>query len=304
MPDSKLFNTKWFVILLILSAFILMYHFFKQFHVKAKYEGFTQASPFVLKQNNDIYDEYYSEVYDDIYKPELRIDYEYKSIIDMTQPSINNSVFLDIGSGTGNLVNKLIENGFQATGIDKSQAMVKTSQEKFPNIDIKQGCVFNSMSYNRNSFTHITCMDFTIYHLDNKLLFLQNCYQWLMPNGYFIVHLADKNKYNPIVPAANPILLENPQQYSNKRITDSAVDFIGFQYKNSCNCKANNDTVVIKETFKDATSCNIRQNELTLHMEELKTILLMIQKCGFIAQGNVQMNNDKHQYIYVFEKQL
>ena len=133
---------------------------------------------------------------------------------------------------------------------------------------------------------------------------MRNCYQWLMPNGYFIVHLADKDKYNPIVPAANPILLENPQQYANKRITDSAVNFIGFQYKNSCNCKSDDKKVVITETFKDATSNNIRQNELTMYMEKLESIIYMIQKCGFIAHGNVQMKNDEHQYIYVFEKQL
>ena len=302
MSDSKLFSTKWFVILLILSAFILTFHFFKQFQVKAKYEGFTQSSPFVLKQGNDIYDSYYTEVYDDLYKPETRVNYEYKSIIDMTQPSSENSVFLDCVSGTGHLVNKLVENGYQAYGIDKSQAMVEMSKKKFPDNDIKQGCVMNSMIFNKNTFTHITCMDFTIYHFEDKLTFIRNCYQWLMPNGYFIVHLADKDKYNPIVPAANPVLLENPQQYANKRITDSAVDFIGFQYKNSCNCKS--DSVVVTETFKDSTSSNIRQNELTLHMDKLESIIHMIQKCGFIAQANVQMKNDKHQYIYVFEKQL
>jgi len=298
------YKNKWFILLFILSIFVLVFHFFKQFQVNTKYEGFTQTSPFSLKLNNDIYDSYYAEIYDDIYKPELRVAYEYKSIIDMTHPTPENSVFLDVGSGTGTLVNKLTENGYQAYGIDASQAMVDISQRKFPKIETKCGSTQDSMVYNKNTFTHITCVDFTVYHMLDKMSFFRNCYQWLMPNGYLVVHLVDKYKYNPIVPVANPILFDNPQKYVNQRITDSAVDFIGFQYKNSCNFKNDGSEVVVKETFKDSNSGNIRQNELTLFMDELKNIVFMIQRCGFIAHGMVQMKNDEHQYIYVFEKQL
>ena len=290
------YKNKWFTALLILSIFVLVFHFFKQFQVNTKYEGFTQTAPFALKLNNDIYDSYYAEIYDDLYNPETRVEYEYKSIIDMTHPTQENSVFLDVGSGTGGLVNKLTENGYQANGIDTSQAMIDISQRKFPKLETKCGNIQDSMVYNKNTFTHITCIDFTVYHILDKMTFFRNCYQWLMPNGYLFVHLVDKDKYNPIVPAANPILFDNPQKYASQRITDSAVDFIGFK-KDGCE-------VVVKETFKDTSSGNVRQNELTLFMDELKNIVFMVQRCGFIAQGMVKMKNDEHQYIYVFEKQI
>ena len=298
------YKNKWFTALLILSIFVLVFHFFKQFQVNTKYEGFTQTAPFALKLNNDIYDSYYAEIYDDLYNPETRVEYEYKSIIDMTHPTQENSVFLDVGSGTGGLVNKLTENGYQANGIDTSQAMIDISQRKFPKLETKCGNIQDSMVYNKNTFTHITCIDFTVYHILDKMTFFRNCYQWLMPNGYLFVHLVDKDKYNPIVPAANPILFDNPQKYASQRITDSAVDFIGFKYKNSCNFKKDGCEVVVKETFKDTSSGNVRQNELTLFMDELKNIVFMVQRCGFIAQGMVKMKNDEHQYIYVFEKQI
>lgn len=304
MKTSKLFNNKFVIILSILTLSFFIYYIFKNTKLNNKYEGFTQLAPFILKSNNDIYDSYYAEIYDEIFKPEQRVNYEYKSIINMTEPSKEHSLFLDVGSGTGHLVNKLSEEGYNAYGIDKSKAMTDISLKKFPNIETKCGNVENPMIYNKNSFTHITCMDFTIYQIEDKIKFLKNCYNWLMPNGYFIVHLVDKHKYDPIVPAAKPTLLDNPQKYANQRITDSAIDFGGFKYKNTCNFKNNSVDVIITETFQDKTSSNIRQNEITLQMEEIKTLVYLIQRCGFSVKGNSKMMNDENQYIYIFEKLL
>lgn len=300
----KYFNNKWIVILLILSFIIIFLNITKGLHAPYKYEGFSQSLPFLLKTNNDIYDSYYAEVYDDLYKPQLRTDFEYKTIIDMTQPSKTNSVFLDIGSGTGNLVNTLTENGYQAYGIDQSEAMVEIAKRKYPKTEFKCGFVEDPMVFNSNTFTHITCMNFTIYHMKDKITFIRNCYQWLVGNGYLVIHLVEKNKFNPIVPAAVPVLLDNPQKYSNTRITDSAVDFGGFQYKNTQEFKKDSCEVVVKETFTDAKTNNIRQNEITLHMDDLKNIVYMIQKCGFTVKGMMQMKEDEYQYIYIFEKVL
>lgn len=294
----------WLNILISLSIIILIIHFFRLFNTKPYYEGFHQNAPFILKRDNQIYDSFYAMVYDDLYKTETRSDYEYKKIIEMTQPT-EKSEFLDVGSGTGHLVNNLNNAGYHAIGIDKSKAMINYSEKKFPDIDTKCGDVIDSMNYDKGVFTHITCMNFTIYHLEDKLTFFKNCYYWLIPNGYLIMHLVNRNKYNPIVPAANPPLLDNPQKYSNVRIKDSKINFIDFEYQNSHDFKTDNDKrVIIKETFTDASTKNIRQNELTLYMENIDEIVNIAKKCGFIPHAQIKMINDEYQYIYIFERLL
>lgn len=294
----------WLSILISLSIIIIIIHFFKLFNTKPYYEGFNQSAPFVLKRNNQIYDSFYAMVYDDLYKTETRSDYEYKKIIEMTQPT-KKSEFLDVGSGTGHLVNNLNNAGYHAIGIDKSKAMINYSEKKFPDIETKCGDVIDSMNYDKGVFTHITCMNFTIYHLEDKLTFFKNCYYWLMPNGYLIMHLVNRNKYNPIIPAANPPLLDNPQKYSNVRIKDSKINFIDFEYQNSHDFKTDNDKrVIMKETFTDASTKNIRQNELTLYMENIDEIVNIAKKCGFIPHAQIKLLNDEHQYIYIFERLL
>jgi len=294
----------WLNILISLSIIILIIHFFRLFNTKPYYEGFHQNAPFILKRDNQIYDSFYAMVYDDLYKTETRSDYEYKKIIEMTQPT-EKSEFLDVGSGTGHLVNNLNNAGYHAIGIDKSKAMINYSEKKFPDIDTKCGDVIDSMNYDKGVFTHITCMNFTIYHLEDKLTFFKNCYYWLIPNGYLIMHLVNRDKYNPIVPAANPPLLDNPQKYSNVRIKDSKINFIDFEYQNSHDFKTDNDKrVIIKETFTDASTKNIRQNELTLYMENIDEIVNIAKKCGFIPHAQIKMINDEYQYIYIFERLL
>ena len=304
-----LFKNKWLTLMIILATILVIITMYKKKDNK-KNEGFNQHAPFVLKRNNDIYDSYYAMIYDDLYQSKPRVEFEYKQIVDMTHPTKENSVFLDVGSGTGNLVHKLHEDGYQAYGIDESSAMVEMSQYKYPSIDTKCGNAMDAMSYDRGMFTHIMCMNFTLYHFQDKWTFMRNCYNWLAPNGYLIVHLVERSKYNPIVPVAIPKILENPQEYSETRITDAAVQFPGFSYKVSADFlpKGSIETpgdkcVVMTETFKDDSSQKVRQNELTMYMEDIKDILYIAGKCGFVVQGSTQYIKDKYQFVYVLERQ-
>jgi SAM-dependent methyltransferase len=297
-------KNKWLWILLVIAIILVIMIVYKKIGIK-KNEGFDQGSPFVLKRNNDIYDSYYAMIYDDLHKSKPRVEFEYQKIVDMTHPSIEKSIFLDIGSGTGNLVNQLSTEGYTAYGIDESKSMLEVSQYKYPKNNVKLGTIIDPMAYDRGSFTHITCMNFTIYHFQDKRIFFRNCYHWLGANGYLILHLVDRTKYNPIIPAAIPSSIENPQEYSDTRITEAAVQFPGFSYKTSTNFIPDKKDcrVIISETFKDNNTNKVRQNELTLYMEDIKDILYIASKCGFIIQGKSEFIKDKWQYIYVLERQ-
>ncbi len=264
-------------------------------------EGFSQCSSFSLKTNNDIYDEFYVNIYDTLHKTSNNTEYEYYSILKTTQPD-ENSVILDIGSGTGNLLNKFDENGYNAHGLEKSKDMIEYCKNKNKLLSIRQGDATDPMTFDKGTFTHICCLDFTIYHIKDKKIFFRNCYNWLLPNGYLILHLVNKEKYDTSVKSANPFLNDNPQNYSKKRILNTNINFIDFNYLNNTEFK-NDNKVVIKETFTNSHN-KVRQNELTLYMEDLDEILKISQNIGFIAHSKITYPIDKEQFIYILEKQL
>jgi 2-polyprenyl-3-methyl-5-hydroxy-6-metoxy-1,4-benzoquinol methylase len=267
------------------------------------HEGFNQNAPFVLKHGNEIYDSFYAVVYDDLNKTSDRTDFECNKIIELTRPSTSNSVFLDVGCGTGHLVNHLTDLGYQAHGIDVSRDMVEHSRKKFPDIQTKCGNALDPLVYERMLFTHITCMNYTIYHIQDKNKFFRNCYHWLIPNGYLILHLVDKDKYNPMAPLSNMATLKNATVYGNSRKTDAKLEFKDFDYTSSHEFKPDN-RVVVKESFTDNVTHNVRQNELTLYMENKDEIIKMAKNNGFIAHALINLLADEYQYIYVFERML
>ena len=301
-----MFNTKkygkWFFLLVVLAFSLLVGMLYKKLSNKTRKEGFSQDQPFVSKHNNAIYDSYYAMIYDDIFKPKPRVEYEYQKIIEMTQPTVANSIFLDVGSGTGDLVSMLSQRGYKTYGIDKSQAMVDVSHLKYPDTNITCGDANDAMVFDRASFTHICCMNFTIYEFTDKAAFFRNCFFWLAPNGYLILHLADRDRYNPVVSAANPPRIDNPQKYTKKRITESAINFQDFTYKNSANFDNKTNNVIVTETFKDNYDGKVRQNEINLAMDSPKDILFIAQKCGFLLHSQTTYKNDDYQYIFILEK--
>jgi ubiquinone/menaquinone biosynthesis C-methylase UbiE len=300
---AKTPNKKWLRLLIAIGIVVIVVLLFKKMSPSS--EGFDQAGNFVLKNNGEIYDDFYASMYSDIMDCENRAEFEMKTILDMTQPSKENSVILDVGSGTGHLVEICRKKGYRIYGIDKSPAMVDVQSSQFPKCETKCGDVGNPMEFEHNTFTHVLCMGFTIYNFENKPLFFKNCYHWLMSNGYLILHLVDPDKYDSTVSAAKPNSIENPQKYMNAhvRITNSNIDIGNVNYKSEYDFS--NEKVGMKETFTDIVSGKIRQNEQTLFMEKREKILTIAKLCGFIVHAQVRMNEyngDSHQFIYVLEK--
>ena len=294
----------WLQTLLLLGVILCIVIFVNRINLKPYSEGFSQDPQFVLKRGDQIYDDLYVQIYDQLMKPEDRVGFEIDQIIDMTQSSKKRDVFLDIGSGTGHLVNNLNARGYTAYGIEKSTQMIEYSEKKFPDISVKCGDVHEPMTYERNTFSHIICTNFTVYQFADKNVFFRNCFHWLIPSGYLILHLVDRQKFDTIIPAGKPPLFNSPQKYAKKRITDTIIDFIDFQYKASYQFLDNKQTV-LKETFTDTATNKVRQNELTLYMEDIDDILRIAKKCGFIIHGQFNLETaigDEFQYIYMLER--
>jgi len=291
----------WFNILLFLSLIYFCSVSKKELNYA---EGFSQAKPFVLKSDHLAYDDFYAEIYDIIHLPDKSAKFEYDTIINATMPNKEMTNFLVVGSGTGDLVNSLTKNGFNAHGIDKSQAMINQSKHKYPDIDNKCACVELVSSYDKNTFTHITCTDFTLYHLKDKYEFFRRCYNWLIPNGYLIVHIVDRNDFTPVKPCVSKVLdIQISKDSMLKNINKTNVDFGDFMYNVTYDMKSlNSNKMVTKETFTDKGSKKVRQNEITMYMEDSDQILTIARNAGFIQHSQFDLPDDSNQHVIIFER--
>jgi SAM-dependent methyltransferase len=296
VKQIKTFNktSNWFKILVALIVVLFLFHLFT-----TKKEAFVQKKKFIVKENTAVYDKFYSEIYDDLIFDKVKNEYEVGEIINITHPT-NESRILDIGSGTGEIVSLFNKKGYKAEGIDISPAMIKRSHEKYPQLKFLEGDMTKSIHFQSNSFTHITSLYFTIYYIKNKLQFFQNCYDWLMPGGSLVIHLVNRDKFDPILNVADPLVWVSPQKYAKKRITSSLVKFKDFQYKANFDFYKEKNLAEFTETMTDDNTKNVRKNIHNLYMPTQKKILAMAKNVGFILKGKIDLVNVQYEYQYLY----
>ena len=288
-------------ILFFLALFLILIVFFNSIQMP-KREGFQQQDTFLFKKGTDIYDEFYSEIYDFLVFNSVKNNYEIGQIINNTAPS-NKSKILDVGSGTGHHVAELAENSLDVTGIDISPSMVNKAKQNFPQYNFKVGDALDNGSFNSNTFTHILCMYFTIYYFEDKRTFFNNAMNWLVPGGYLIIHIVDREKFDPILPPGNPLYVVSPQKYAKERITKTKVKFNEFEYSSNFNLIKDKNMAIFDEKFK-FNDGKVRKQEHKFYMEEKDVILNQATETGFIIKGKINLINCayENQYLYLLVK--
>jgi len=291
----------WCKILMFISLLLLLVLVFKGFDRKK--EGFEQMDTFLIKSGSDIYDDFYADIYDYLVFNNLKDDYEVGYIMNSASPS-SQSKILDIGCGTGHHVSSLGSKGLDVLGIDISPSMIKKAKTNFPDYKFTVGDALNNHLFESNSFTHILCMYFTIYYFKDKAQFFNNCFKWLMPGGYLIVHLVEREHFDPILPPGNPLLYISPQRYAKERITSTKVKFTDFSYSADFKLDEANDKALFVEKFKNDTNGKVRKNEHTLYMPDVQQIVDEALACGFIVESKADLLQCQYeyQYLYVFVK--
>lgn len=302
----NLFFLKWVLILAIILLCITIYKHTAPPSEKA--ESFTQLEPFVLKQNAGVYDTFYAELYDSLHDTDRRIQSELIEMIHLTNPDTKYTTFLDVGCGTGNIVHELSEAGYDAYGIEQSQDMINYATAKFPEINIIPGNVMDTMNFESATFTHILCTYFTIYQFEDKRLFFRNCYHWLKPNHFLIVHLVDTDKFERIIPESNSAMGPARLHRGNRPVLSQTESFDDYRYQMDCELPVGQSNVAaLKETLTDNQTGHVRQNEQTLYMDSLPAILAMATSSGFILHGKATMkkcNGDDNQFLYILERPM
>lgn len=261
-----------FLILIIMIFFVGISHYSKR-------EGFiNQKQKFSLIKGPSIFDEFYSTVYDDIITDNVKDEYQIGTIINKTGPT-NKSLVLDIGSGTGNIVNLFNEKNINAIGLDKSASMVNIAKSKFPNFTFNKGDATNIMLYPAHSFTHITCLNDTIHYIKNKNSLIKNIYEWLIPGGYFIVAVNTSDDFSP--------------SKHNKSL------FNTFTYKSST--ENVDGHLVFSEIFKDNDN-KIRKQEHKLYVNN--DLVKIAQDNGFVIESKYNLSpvGYHNKQLYIFYK--
>jgi SAM-dependent methyltransferase len=263
-------------------------------------EGFTQEAEFTSKTEvPNIYDDFYVSVYDHLVYNEVKNDYEIGEIIHKTHITEDSRV-LDIGAGTGRHVGEFMAKNISAEGIDISPNMVAKAKENYPNATFKVGDIMSKLTYGPGEFTHITCFYFTIYYLQDKSEFFRNCIYFLKPGGYLIIHLANRDKFDPILPPGNPLVAISPQRYAKERITNTKIKFNDFEYESDFKVDKPTNSATFVEKFKSDINGHVRKNEHSFYMESQEAILKQAQNVGFILNSKIDLLKVAYEYQYLY----
>lgn len=233
-----------------------------------------------IKKNNQIYDDVYVNIYDDILFSDITNYNEIGNIINNINP-ISNSIILEIGCKTGYNVN-VLNKKCKTFGLEESVSFINKARQNFPKLkfNFQVGDPLIALNYLPNSFTHILCLNNTIYKIKNKDLFFENTIYWLKPGGYLIITLFDRTQLNK-------------QVMNFSKLKDN------FNYKNYYQIFPNDDTAVMKEiiTYND----NIIQNEEDLHIPTQRKILNIAKECGFLLISSLK---DQNKNVYILKKPI
>jgi len=291
-------------IFLVIFLFLVVF-FKKNMTVKVKEgmkEGMQDDFKVLLKDGDAVYDDFYSSIYDYLVFNTLRNDYEVGTLMKSGNP-IATSVIADIGCGTGHQVDSIRNEGLNVIGIDKSVSMVEAAKKQYPLSNFIVGDALDHGLFNMNSLTHILCLYFTIYYIKDKLQFFNNAMSWLMPGGFLIVHLVEREEFDPILPPGNPLYIVSAQKYAKKRITNTKVTFNEFVYTSDFNLDTSKDIATFDEKFK-FNDGKVRKQQQVLYMEDTSYIVNLVQEAGFILQSKADMIKCgyEQQYLYTFIK--
>jgi SAM-dependent methyltransferase len=298
------------IILFIVVTSILGYYY-KSKEDDFTVEAFGNFDDYELKETFvSIYDKFYSKVYDKLFASDIKNEFEFFNINNYTVKDDKHFdkkqiKFLDLGCGTGKHLNIMKRSGHNCVGMDKSMKMLEMARRNDPTIPLIKGDFHNKSTFKNREFTHITCLFYTLYYSDYPDKIFKNVNYWLKPNGYFCVHLVDREKFDPVLESASKLIpLFNPQKHSHKRVTQTKLKFDKFNYLADWTFKKNN--VQFEENFMFNDNTKHVQNRHHFNMKDIKYYRKLAMKNGFklIRIIDLLPANHDNNYVYIFQKKF
>ena len=311
---------KLFIILLILIAVHLVNY---KPLIYEHYDDMTSGKKFESKIDGEVFDNFYSKYYDNIHENKERDVAQLKIIINYAKNK-KFVKFLDIGCGTGYHVSVLDKMKYDVVGIDKSKTMIDAAKSKYVDCNFNVGDILNNNLYDYSSFTHIICLNKTIYYIKDKDTFFDNCSLLLTSDGLLIIHLIDREKFKPFIINSNDkTVLYNPEKHNNT-ITrnlikiNSNLEYVceyekNDSYETNKTSEANELTKIdnlntpysyYKETFQNVETNSVRKNIINLYMPTIEEILAIAKVKGFIVKDKQSLDFIDHnnEFLFILKK--
>lgn len=255
----------------------------------------------VFEDPVDIYDDFYARVYDKLFSTQERISFEKASLKENVFNSFSKpeTKIADLCCGTSPHSRWLTEDGYDVVGADTSEAMLRRARVQNPSAKFYRLDITNPSSFPPKQLSHALLFYFSIYQFRNPKIVVDNIYQWLKPGGWFVVHLVDPNKFDPILAAASPFPAFSVQKYSKDRVTDSDVFFNDFKYRAKFIKGAHDDNAIFEETFDFTDKKKSREHKHRLLMPSVKDMIDTIRSSGFTYKESVDMTSVGYEYQYL-----
>lgn len=269
-------------------------------------ENFDVDSGDTYEDSTEIYDETYASIYDMLWNPNEKTEFEKVSIQDvaLADRTTSDVRMLDLCSGTAPHACFFKNLGVDYVGVDTSDAMIKQARKNCPSAKFQKGDITQVQLFSQKSFSHAILLTFSIYQFENPKIVSDNVYQWLQPDGIFVVHMVDPDKYDPIHDLSSPFAAFSLQKYSLDRKTDSQIYFDKFKYTGSLKKKADEDPAEYNEVLTyydpgDNGGKKYRENKHYWMMPSKERLIDIVKTSGFRHIETVPMLNVGREYQYL-----
>lgn len=274
-------------------------------------EDFENQEGDTFEDPQEIYDEKYASVYNLLWHSNEKLQYEQVSMQDvaLAEWPISAVKVLDMCCGTAPHACWFKNLGVDYIGVDISDAMIKKARKDCPTAKFQKGDITQAQLFPQKSVSHTLLMNFSVYMFPNAKILSDNAYQWIQPGGYFIVHMVDPDKYDPILDLATPFAAFSLQKYSLERQTDSNIYFDKFKYTGKLIKKKDEDDAEYNEVFtyydkSDNGGKKYRENKNRWIMPSKERLIDLFKTSGFRHVENVDLvrTGKEYQYLVYFTK--
>jgi SAM-dependent methyltransferase len=277
-------------------------------------EGFTvselEKSRTTWFENDELFDEFYASVYDNLTQLAGRYPQEVALIMNQWKKNaeIDTMDVLDCGCGTGIASVLFAKMGVNSViGLDKSEAMLRRAKSVtllHSNLDKDQREAVSFLNGNMNQqytfsggqFSHASLLFFTVYYSNDPTGLFRNLFHWIRPGGQLAIEVVNKYKFDPLIEAASPFVGTTVQRYSKTRITKSKVEFDKFSYEAEFDLQ--DPTAEFREVFRFSDK-SVRRQRHTLHMRDINDFVHVAQTTGWNYTGNIDLMSAGFEYAYV-----
>ena len=255
----------------------------------------------IVLGNEHLYDEFYSKIYDLITDGSVRQEAEVGLTLAWAKtyrPDTNTIEVLDVGCGTGGDVKQFRKAGVaKVVGLDASEAMIAAARKSHPKGDFRVGEVEQIGQFSAGEFNLGTLFYFTYYYLRDPEMMFRNMFSWLQPGGCLVIHLVNREKFDPILESASPFVAFSVQKYSKERVTRSKVAFDKFSYEADFSLEGAH--AEFREEFKFKNG-KIRRQTHSLRMPRMDDVISLAEANGFVYKQFIDLTAIGYEYQYLF----